>query len=757
MWRSGSLSALTSGSGSDSCSGLGSGTVAKLLSACAAIPVIYYLLPAWAQERGNALLKLLKLLIAVRTHAHKNGNKLYSFADRFEASVDDPALRDNMLIRSVDADADAADKSSSYTFAQMDARANQCAHWYLHMHRDSDGGSDSTSTVALLMGNCPDYVAFWLGMAKAGASTALLNTNAKGRTLTHSIFAGLGLELSSAASTAGKKRRYVVTDAEGLLSLSVASVKRALADANATVLLFSDLQLQTFPEERLTKKQCPARASNKEGDAILYIYTSGTTGLPKASKISHGRYTVSCHPLRIMCSFTSTDVLYSPLPLYHSAAGMMGVGACLMSGACFVTRRRFSVQNFSADVLKTKATVLQYIGELCRYLASAPENKLDKQLKNLRYAFGNGLRRDVWSAFQDRYSIKHIAEFYGATEGNTVLLNATGHVGALGWVPRAFDFLYPVCIIKIHSSDSDSELEGTPLRRAIGKGSGNNNNNSDAAAEREGRCVLADTGEVGLVIGAIDPKRSDRRFDGYQDAKASAAKLLHNVFKEGDCYFNTGDLMSRDSSGFFYWADRTGDTFRWKGENISTTEIEILLNELPFIEDCSSYGVEIKGCDGKAGMVSVKLRDASGLENQTPSITPLNTPSGTPNTSNTALSRLAMDSLPRASASAAAVSAVSNAATTAPPLELTQAEWQQFNGLLLEHLQPSARPRFVRFVKHLPMTSTYKRIKHDLLMQAYHPKECCSDSLFSWSGSEKRYVPLRTMADYDAVSGSTVG
>jgi acyl-CoA synthetase (AMP-forming)/AMP-acid ligase II len=383
---------------------------------------------------------------------------------------------------------------------------------------------------------------------------------------------------------------------------------------------------------------------------------------------------------------------------------------------------------------------LQYIGELCRYLTHAPVNTKDKEVSSIRYAFGNGLRSDVWSAFQERYSIKHIAEFYGATEGNTVLLNATGHVGALGWVPRVFDFLYPVCIIKAHSSDSGSEQEGMPIR----------------AENTGGMCILADTDEIGLVIGAVDPKRSDRRFDGYQDAKASAAKLLHNVFKEGDCYFNTGDLMSRDRSGFFYWADRTGDTFRWKGENISTTEVEMILNELPFIEDCSSYGVSVKGCDGKAGMVAIKLRDAYGSGNDTPSITPLvgNTPAGTPHPSNNALSYLVVDS-PGGSPTrtVAAETSASASATTAASL---------INGDLCtthmhENLQPSARPRFIRVVQHLPMTSTYKRIKNDLLKQAYIPDACGDDQLFVWNAKMKSYIPLLTTADYEAVAGSTVG
>ena len=135
---------------------------------------------------------------------------------------------------------------------------------------------------------------------------------------------------------------------------------------------------------------------------------------------------------------------------------MLGLGACIVSGGTFVTRRKFSVQNFSNDCIQCNATIFQYIGELCRYLVAAPISTSDAVLRNnggIRYAYGNGLRSDVWLAFQNRYNVGLIVEFYAATEGNTVLMNSTGQLGALGWVPRLFDFLYPVCILKVHTEE----------------------------------------------------------------------------------------------------------------------------------------------------------------------------------------------------------------------------------------------------------------------------------------------------------------
>lgn len=221
---------------------------------------------------------------------------------------------------------------------------------------------------------------------------------------------------------------------------------------------------------------------------------------------------------------------------------MLGVGGALSTGACMILRKKFSARQFSSDCVKYKCNSAQYIGELCRYLINAPPSADDAKLR-LDYAFGNGLRPDVWTKFQKRYNVKHIVEFYASTEGNFALFNATDHVGALGFVPRIVDFLYPVKIVKM-----DPERNDMPYRNA------------------QGLCEFAKPDEVGLLIGVIDNKRVDRRFDGYTDSAATDKKVIRNAFKEGDCFFNSGDLVRRDIYGWFYWSDRTGDTFRWKGE-----------------------------------------------------------------------------------------------------------------------------------------------------------------------------------------------
>lgn len=210
--------------------------------------------------------------------------------------------------------------------------------------------------------------------------------------------------------------------------------------------------------------------------------------------------------------------------------------------SCMVLRRKFSARAFSTDCVKYNCNIVQYIGELCRYLVNAAPNKDDERL-NIDFAFGNGIRPEVWEKFQERYHIKHIVEIYASTEGNFALFNSCDRIGALGFVPRIFDFIYPIKIVKM-----DPEKKDSPLR------------------DSKGHVIPCSPNEVGLMIGEIDNRRVDRRFDGYTDKEATNKKIIKNAFRDGDLYFNTGDLLSRDNIGFFYWSDRTGDTFRWKGE-----------------------------------------------------------------------------------------------------------------------------------------------------------------------------------------------
>ena len=156
-------------------------------------------------------------------------------------------------------------------------------------------------------------------------------------------------------------------------------------------------------------------------DRALFIYTSGTTGLPKAANINHYRLMLATHAFAAVMNTRASDRMYDCLPLYHTAGGVLATGALLLKGGSVVIRERFSAREFWDDVVRCECTLLQYIGEFCRYLVNSPPHPKEREHK-LRLACGNGLRPDVWAEFKQRFRIPQIIEFYAATEGNVTHL-----------------------------------------------------------------------------------------------------------------------------------------------------------------------------------------------------------------------------------------------------------------------------------------------------------------------------------------------
>jgi fatty-acyl-CoA synthase len=309
------------------------------------------------------------------------------------------------------------------------------------------------------------------------------------------------------------------------------------------------------------------------------IYTSGTTGLPKAAYVSHHRVMMWTHWFAGMMGARNDDRLYNCLPMYHSVGGVVASGAVLLAGGSVVLREKFSASAFWDDVSETGCTIFQYIGELCRYLlkSGAPVTK-----HKLRLACGNGLSGDVWEAFQARFDIPQILEFYAATEGNFSLYNAEGRPGAIGRIPGFLAHRFAVALVKQDS---------------------------------EGKWIAVARGEAGEAIAKIAGGAA--RFEGYTDAEATNKKILRDVFKPGDAWLRSGDMMRQDAQGFFYFVDRMGDTFRWKGENVATTEVAAALNEFPGIAQANVYGVAVPGSDGRAGMAALEISgnlDLTGLK-----------------------------------------------------------------------------------------------------------------------------------------------
>ena len=465
-----------------------------------------------------------------------------------------------------------------YTYAQLDALANRFAAWGLAQ------GLKAGETVAVFLPNRAEYVPAWVGVTKTGAAAALINSNLSGSALAHC------LSISNAD--------HVITDAESLAALD--SIRAGLARPLTIWVIDAeggdpgenrkqlDLKNPKLPPERPPRS---VRAGQTSRDVALYIYTSGTTGMPKAAKITHVRAQLYMRAFAGATNAKAEDKLYCALPLYHSTGGLCGVGAALLNGATLVLRRRFSATHFWGDVADHGCTLFVYIGELCRYLINQPPHPKERAHK-LRLGFGNGLRPDVWPEFQQRFNVPDMLEFYGSTEGNVSLFNFDGKQGAIGRIPGYLRSRFDVRLVKF-----DVETE-TPVRGA------------------DGFCIECETGEVGEAIGLI--KKDDPRggYSGYADKAASERKILRDVFEPGDAWFRTGDLMRQDADGYYYFIDRIGDTFRWKAENVSTTEVAEAVSRYKGVDEANVYGVKLDKVDGRAGMAAItpgKDFDIAGL------------------------------------------------------------------------------------------------------------------------------------------------
>jgi fatty-acyl-CoA synthase len=449
------------------------------------------------------------------------------------------------------------------SYRDLNERINRYARWALN------AGIGKGETAGLFVRGEPDYLAAWLGLTRVGAVAALINTKLVGSSLAHCIdvseaghvIVGQGLaDAFEEVRPHFKRAPKIWCHGE---PTDKASLQTVLAGLDATPLTSNERRDVTID------------------DRALLIYTSGTTGLPKAASISHRRILNWGGWFAGLTNASPDDRLFNCLPLFHSVGGVVAPCSMLTAGASVVLSDKFSAGSFWRDVVRWDCTLFQYIGELCRYLLKAPVSESEKQHR-LRLACGNGLRGDVWEAFQARFSIPQILEFYAATEGNFSLYNVEGKPGAIGRIPPLLAHRFPAAIVRI-----DPET-AAPIREA------------------NGLCMACGNGEAGEAIGRIG-KADDAggRFEGYTNAAETEKKVLRDVFAKGDAWFRTGDLMKIDEGGFFHFIDRLGDTFRWKGENVATSEVNEAILECPGVIDATTYGVTVPGADGRAGMAAV--------------------------------------------------------------------------------------------------------------------------------------------------------
>jgi fatty-acyl-CoA synthase len=401
-----------------------------------------------------------------------------------------------------------------------------------------------------------------------------------------------------------------------------------------------------------TAERVPLSIENQ----ALFIYTSGTTGLPKAANINHFRLMLASLGFAGVMDARADDRRYDCLPMYHTSGGVCATGAMLAVGGSVFIRERFSARKFWDDVVHQRCTLFMYIGELCRYLLGSPPHPFERAHR-LRLACGNGLRGDIWSEFKKRFALPAIVEFYAATEGNVALFNFEGRPGAVGRIPWYLKGIFPTAILRF---DTEKEL---PFRTA------------------QGLCEEAAPGEVGEAVGRIvnDPQRPTARFEGYSDPADNSNKILRDVFAAGDRWFRTGDLMRRDAAGYYYFVDRIGDTFRWKGENVSTTQIAEILCSFPGIREANVYGVAVPGHEGRVGMAAL---------------------------------------------------------VCAPDLDL-----KALHAFLAARLPDYARPAFLRIRGEIEVTGTFKQRKIDLVREGFDPVRI-GDPLYVTDPESGAFRPL---------------
>lgn len=456
-----------------------------------------------------------------------------------------------------------------WSFRELEARCHAVAHWALAQ------GLEEGDVVALYLESRPLSVALWLGLAMVGVEAALINYNLRRRSLLHCV----GVS-GARAMVFGTELVEAVCEVRD--SLDPSMVLFSTGGAGTLDPLSSSLPVRDLDPLLASAPRVPPPHKLRKGfnDRLFYIYTSGTTGMPKAAIVVHSRFCRITAFAFHAFGLRRDDVIYNCLPLYHSAGNIMGMGQCLLFGLTVVVKRKFSASRFWDDCAKFNCTVIQYIGEICRYLLAQPVGS-SEACHRVRVAFGNGLRPSVWAEFRQRFRIQWVGEFYGATECNCSLINVDGKLGACGFHSRILPSIYPIKLLRV--KQDTMEL----LRDA------------------QGLSLSCSPGEPGVLAGYINPNDPIRRFDGYADQKSTNQKISNNVFTMGDSAYISGDMLMMDELGYLYFRDRVGDTFRWRGENVSTSEVEGTLSCLLGHADVAVYGVSVPGVEGKAGMAVI--------------------------------------------------------------------------------------------------------------------------------------------------------
>jgi len=507
-------------------------------------------------------------------------------------------------------------ESEKLTHHELNALVNQYAYFLYNE------GVRKGDVVVVFLENRPETLYLTAALAKIGAVASLINSNQRSRVLLHSI-------------NLKNDGFYVV--GEELLDAFQEISGQVMAPGRKVFIGISDKCKVSFPDyfidakSRLKffpRKNFPGAGKILSGTPFAYVFTSGTTGMPKASIQTHRKW-ISCMNWfgRINLGLNSDDVIYVSIPYYHSNALLIAWSSAAVSGAAMAIRRKFSASEFWPDAIRFGATSFIYIGDICRYLMNTVPSDLDKK-HQVRKIIGNGMRPDIWNAFKERFNIPEIYEFYASSEGNTTFTNTLNIDCSVGWCASPFSIV-----------QYDMDLD-EPVR------------------DKNGYMIKVKKGEVGLMISEINDRFP---FPGYVDPADNDKKIFRDVFTRGDAWFNTGDIMRDIGFRHTQFVDRVGDTFRWKGENVATAEVEEIINAYPAVAGSAVYGVQVPHTDGRAGMAAIQLREGYEMD------------------------------------------------------------WTDFSAYLKDELPSYAIPLFIRVVEDFEYTSTYKVRKNKLKREGFRP------------------------------------
>ena len=532
-------------------------------------------------------------------------------------------------------------QDDTWTWQAFNEESNKISNYFLKM------GSKPGETIALMLENSPEYLFITSGINKIQGISALINCNQKKQALMNSFNI--------------VDPKWIIVDGDCLPSFN--EIINKLPHNNDQIYVINNPEdikhdfIDLHSEIKSISNINPKTTFNSIlRETAYYMFTAGTTGLPKAVSVQNFKLYVQSFLLGIaFAQLTPQDNFYIATPLYHNQGMGLNWTIALLLGAKTALRKRFSVSEFWKDIQKFGVTFTMYIGAIPRYLLSQPYSEYEKN-NPLRKIAGLGLQKNVWEQFKSRFQIDHIYENYGLTEGHRTIINADERPGMVGRNTMA-----GLVLAKVDAETGEFYKN-----------------------ERE-YCIRCKQGDIGMALIKIEKKSL---FTGYKDKEKTQKRLMHNVFRKNDTYFNTGDMLKLHENHWVSFADRFGDTFRWKGENVSTLEVESILNSYPPIQMSVVYGVTIPGTEGKAGMATIKLK---------------------------------------------------------PTIKF---EIDDFSRFIVKVLPRYSIPIFIRIRNELEISGPLKIKKINLRREAYNI-EIIQDPLFLWDSAMKKYVPFTNSAYQD--------